>query len=214
MACSWNVDGNFLKTVETNDNARHGTNTSYLLNCWCVRTNPSSRIGNFTSQLPTMFWILKSRNLAGKPSFCTTRAYFLAANLDCSSLERRKVNERQIKEKAEENWEEPRGWGNRHKSWEHFIESQGIAASLLHQRNWLHLLNSSTWKVNKTISWPLGSSADHLSWAEDESSGPRFSYSHDDRSKTLQEIEGTVILWQPTVLPQISTMEMASVKVA
>lgn len=34
-----------------------------------------------------MFCILKSRNFAGKPSFCTTRAYFLAANRDCSSLE-------------------------------------------------------------------------------------------------------------------------------
>lgn len=110
-----------LKTVETNDSAWHGTNTSYLLNCWCVRTNPSSRIGNFTSQLPTMFWILKSRNLAGKPSFCTTRAYFLAANLDCSSLERRKVNEKQITEKAEENWEKPRRWGKTQESWEHFI---------------------------------------------------------------------------------------------
>ena len=58
----------------------------YLLNCWWVRTRPSSLMGNLTSQLPTMFWILKSRNLAGKPSFCTTRAYFLAASLDCSSL--------------------------------------------------------------------------------------------------------------------------------
>lgn len=66
--------------------SQHQRNRSYLLNCWCVRTKPSRRIGNFTSQLPTMFWILKSRNLAGKPSFCTTRAYFLAANLDCSSL--------------------------------------------------------------------------------------------------------------------------------
>jgi hypothetical protein len=36
----------------------------YLLNCPCVRTRPSSRIGNFTSQLPTIFWILKSRNFA------------------------------------------------------------------------------------------------------------------------------------------------------
>lgn len=43
-------------------------------------------MGNFTSQLPTMFWILKSKNLAGKPNFCTTLAYFLAASLDCSSL--------------------------------------------------------------------------------------------------------------------------------
>lgn len=59
-----------------------------LLNCWWVRTRPSSRIGNLTSQLPTMFWILKSRNLAGKPSFCTTLAYFLAARRDCSSLQR------------------------------------------------------------------------------------------------------------------------------
>lgn len=60
--------------------------SSYLLNCWWVRTKPSRRMGNLTSQLPTMFWILKSKNLAGKPSFCTTRAYFLAASLDCSSL--------------------------------------------------------------------------------------------------------------------------------
>lgn len=33
-----------------------------------------------------MFWILKSKNFAGKPSFWTTLAYFLAASLDCSSL--------------------------------------------------------------------------------------------------------------------------------
>lgn len=58
----------------------------YLLNCWCVSTNPSSLMGNFTSQLPTIFWILKSKNFAGKPSFWTTLAYFLAASLDCSSL--------------------------------------------------------------------------------------------------------------------------------
>lgn len=58
----------------------------YLLNCWCVSTNPSNLMGNFTSQLPTMFWILKSKNFAGKPSFWTTLAYFLAASLDCSSL--------------------------------------------------------------------------------------------------------------------------------
>jgi len=43
-------------------------------------------MGNLTSQLPTIFCILKSRNLAGNPSFCTTRAYFLAASRDCSSL--------------------------------------------------------------------------------------------------------------------------------
>lgn len=58
----------------------------YLLNCWCVSTNPSNLMGNFTSQLPTMFWILKSKNFAGKPSFWTTLAYFLAARRDCSSL--------------------------------------------------------------------------------------------------------------------------------
>ena len=51
-----------------------------------MRTKPSSRMGNLTSQLPTIFCILKSRNLAGNPSFCTTRAYFLAASRDCSSL--------------------------------------------------------------------------------------------------------------------------------
>lgn len=76
----------------------------YLLNWLCVKTRPSRRIGNFTSQLPTMFWILKSRNFAcdnklliieslhlqkwkltGKPNFWTIRAYFLAANLESSS---------------------------------------------------------------------------------------------------------------------------------
>lgn len=31
-------------------------------------------------------WILKSRNLAGNPSFCIIRAYFRAANLESSSL--------------------------------------------------------------------------------------------------------------------------------
>lgn len=35
--------------------------------------------------LPTMFWTLKSMNFAGNPSFCTTRANFLAANLASSS---------------------------------------------------------------------------------------------------------------------------------
>lgn len=59
---------------------------SYLLNCWWVRTSPSSLIGKHTSQLATMFWILNSRKRAGKPSFCTTRAYFRAARRDCSSL--------------------------------------------------------------------------------------------------------------------------------
>lgn len=67
-----------------------GPHHTHLLNCWWVSTRPSSRMGNFTSQLPTMFWILKSKNLAGNPSFCTTLAYFLAASLDCSSLEKEK----------------------------------------------------------------------------------------------------------------------------
>lgn len=66
--------------------SNHNTFQTYLLNCWWVSTRPSNLIGNFTSQLPTMFWILKSKNLAGKPNFCTTLAYFLAASLDCSSL--------------------------------------------------------------------------------------------------------------------------------
>ena len=38
--------------------------STHLLNCPCVRTKPSNRIGNLTSQLPTIFCILKSRNLA------------------------------------------------------------------------------------------------------------------------------------------------------
>lgn len=70
-----------------------GLSPTYLLNCWWVRTSPSSRMGNLTSQLPTMFWILKSRNLAGNPSFCTTRAYFLAASRDCSSLRKEQKGE-------------------------------------------------------------------------------------------------------------------------
>lgn len=65
----------------------HTWGETYLVNCWWVRTNPSKRMGNLTSQLPTMFCILKSRNFAGNPSFCTTRAYFLAASRDCSSLQ-------------------------------------------------------------------------------------------------------------------------------
>ena len=57
-----------------------------LENCECVRTRPSSLIGNFTSTLPTIFWIVKSRNLAGNPSFWMTRAYFRAASFDSFSL--------------------------------------------------------------------------------------------------------------------------------
>lgn len=43
-------------------------------------------MGNLTSQLPTMFWILKSKNFAGKPSFWMILAYFLAARRESSSL--------------------------------------------------------------------------------------------------------------------------------
>lgn len=37
---------------------------NYLENCPWANTKPSSRIGNLTSQLPTMFWILNSVNFA------------------------------------------------------------------------------------------------------------------------------------------------------
>ena len=59
---------------------------THLENWLWVKTSPSSLMGNFTSTLPTIFWILKSKNFAGKPSFCTTLAYFLAASLDSSTL--------------------------------------------------------------------------------------------------------------------------------
>ena len=83
---------------------RPGNNSgSYEENWLWVRTRPSSLMGNLTSQLPTMFWILKSKNLAWKedfkqvvplkpfeltsnPNFWTILAYFLAANRDRSSL--------------------------------------------------------------------------------------------------------------------------------
>src|SRR5277367_1161061 len=42
-------------------------------------------MGNLTSQLPTIFWILKSMNLALKPSFWMIRAYFREASLESSS---------------------------------------------------------------------------------------------------------------------------------
>lgn len=41
--------------------------------------------------MATKFWISKFRKLAGKPSFCTMRAYFLAASRDCSSLHKQTV---------------------------------------------------------------------------------------------------------------------------
>ena len=60
---------------------------SYEENWLWDKTNFSNRIGNFTSTEPTMFWILKSLNFAGKPSFWITRAYFRAANREaCSDL--------------------------------------------------------------------------------------------------------------------------------
>lgn len=43
---------------------------SHLENFPWDRTRPSNRIGNFTSQLPTMFWILKSLNFAWKTKNC------------------------------------------------------------------------------------------------------------------------------------------------
>jgi len=42
-------------------------------------------MGNLTSQLPTIFWILKSMNFALKPSFWMIRAYFLEASRESSS---------------------------------------------------------------------------------------------------------------------------------
>ena len=42
-------------------------------------------MGNLTSQLPTMFWILKSMNLALNPSFWMIRAYLREASLESSS---------------------------------------------------------------------------------------------------------------------------------
>lgn len=163
----------------------HTRHINYLLNCWCVRTKPSSRMGNFTSQLPTMFWILKSRNLAGKPSFCTTRAYFLAANLDCSSLETRWVHERHIIGQEEENI---------------LLKGKARLSSPV-ETTLLWKSGFILWTLEHNVNkfWPLGSSTDHLPWAEDESSGPGFSYSHDDRSKTLQEIERVGIWLQSAV---------------
>lgn len=42
---------------------------SYDENCPCVNTKPSNRIGNLTSQLPTIFCILKSKNFAYKGKY-------------------------------------------------------------------------------------------------------------------------------------------------
>lgn len=42
-------------------------------------------MGNLTSQLPTIFWILNSENFASNPSFCTMRAYLRDASLESSS---------------------------------------------------------------------------------------------------------------------------------
>jgi hypothetical protein len=42
-------------------------------------------MGNLTSQLPTIFWILKSMNFALKPSFWMMRAYLRDARRESSS---------------------------------------------------------------------------------------------------------------------------------
>jgi hypothetical protein len=42
-------------------------------------------MGNLTSQLPTIFWILKSMNFALKPSFWMIRAYLREARRESSS---------------------------------------------------------------------------------------------------------------------------------
>ncbi len=52
--------------------------------CWVWSS--SSLIGNLTSQLPTMFWILKSLKTTSKPSFWIILAYFLAASKEFCSL--------------------------------------------------------------------------------------------------------------------------------
>lgn len=83
---------NFINNCCSLARVRLSLRPSYLLNCRWVSAKISSLMGNFTSQLPTMFWILKLKNLTGKPSFCTTRAYFLAASRDSSSLGRCKHN--------------------------------------------------------------------------------------------------------------------------
>lgn len=53
---------------------------NYLENWPWVKTNPSNLIGNLTSQLPTMFWILKSRNFAWRDI-----SYF--KNINCVHME-------------------------------------------------------------------------------------------------------------------------------
>jgi len=51
----------------------------------CENVRPSRRMANLTSHEATMFWILKSMNLAGKPSFWMMRAYLRAARRESSS---------------------------------------------------------------------------------------------------------------------------------
>lgn len=205
---------------------------SYLLNCWWVSTRPSSRMGNRTSQLPTMFWILKSRNLAGKPSFCTTRAYLRAASLDCSSLfwskhgqenksilpmSRKPKPDYQTQQQAfymdvlckqlgmkaskfvswinatflntriytfltkgETSEFEETTWGN------HQIQENGIGnqwAKMYYSSIRLH--EDHIRQALHAVS-PLGSSADHFSWAEDECCCSGLPDPHDDSCKTLQ----------------------------
>lgn len=173
-------------------------------------------MGNFTSQLPTMFWILKSKNLAAKPSFCTTRAYFLAANLDCSSLEKWWVERGIYETKGSYNtfeidnihiyliiylsirdslqWQCTQFWINS-QMWKINV-FQALVNNKKRHRLDLHCkaftlrewLCLISWLVSKGVRfWPLGSSADHLPRAEDECCGPGFSYSHDNCSKTLKK---------------------------
>lgn len=64
-------DGNTMRRSGTRTTFNYSTECSsgrpintYLENWPWLSTKPSNRIGNFTSQLPTIFWILKSKNFA------------------------------------------------------------------------------------------------------------------------------------------------------
>ena len=65
-----------------------------LQNWLCWSTNPSNRIGNLTSQLPTIFCILKSTNFACKKWDIASAAYyhyqiFIFLELWCSGTNRK-----------------------------------------------------------------------------------------------------------------------------
>ena len=53
--------GKDLRSLTNSNTLQHNY---YLENCPWANTRPSRRIGNLTSQLPTMFWILNSVNFA------------------------------------------------------------------------------------------------------------------------------------------------------